>query len=161
MGTHISISHRPTELPRQETGRVLSARLMCSEEIYRHSLSLFRRRQRSRRVEFLCCHQQPQTPSEGLPMIIIILFFLDVFLGANRITCEKKMEKIQSSTRKHTERERERERGLLIWEVKSSAPMIFDLCERKRDHLFGLQRGATTLKNIPISLRGASFILRA
>ncbi|CAL5328143.1 unnamed protein product [Camellia sinensis] len=107
----ISLSHRPTELPSQETGRVLSARLMCSEEINRHSLSLFRRRQRSRRVEFLCSHQQPQTPSEGLPMIFIILFFFGCFLGANRITCEKKMEKIQSSTRKHRERERERERG--------------------------------------------------
>ncbi|CAL5376292.1 unnamed protein product [Camellia sinensis] len=160
MGTHISISHRPTELPRQETGRVLSARLMCSEEINRHSLSLFRRRQRSRRVEFLCCHQQPQTPSEGLPMIIIILFFLDFFWVQIEFPARRRWRR-SNLPLANTERERERERGLLIWEVKSSAPMIFDLCERKRDHLFGLQRGATTLKNIPISLLGASFILRA
>ncbi|KAI8020245.1 hypothetical protein LOK49_LG04G00817 [Camellia lanceoleosa] len=64
MGTHISLSLTdPKSCPAKKRVGFSVPDSCAQKKIHRHSLSLFRRRQRLRRVEFLCCNQQPLTLS--------------------------------------------------------------------------------------------------
>ncbi|CAL5374561.1 unnamed protein product [Camellia sinensis] len=94
------ISHKPSELPSQETGRVLSARLKKSIV----TASNF-----SQEKLFISMLQEGSAITASNP-IECFIYFIYLFLVWFLLLVKKKVDMIQPSTCAHTHAERERER---------------------------------------------------